>query len=194
MLLVLLSCVLSDDAEPLPERDIHRIAVGSWSLSDGAVLSQGTDGLELNHDGEHHILAAAVLGEPAISEDGTRLVFAHRDDGMTLSALDAITLTRAGLTRRRLVSDGSPDRAAITGDGQWVAYVSGQTGIASVWVVPFDGGIPEQLTNVGLQDAPRQSGAPPDGFIPPPHADPLRIDGGQVVWRSREGEHAVDLP
>ncbi len=113
---------------------------------------------------------------------------------MTISALDAVSLTGEAITRRRLVSDGSPDRVAITADGRWVAYVSGQTGIASVWVVPFDGGEPVQLTNVGLEALPRTPGAPPEGFIPPPHEGPLVIDGEWITWSSPEGEHAVRLP
>ncbi|MFT4976936.1 MAG: hypothetical protein ACI8S6_002841 [Myxococcota bacterium] len=194
MLLLFLACAPSDELPPLAEIDVRMVESGRWSLAEGAVLEQGAAGLVLEHGGRVRLLAAEVLGTPAQSDDGRRLVVSHRDDGLTISALDVVEISADGITQRRLVSEGSPDRAAISEDGEWVAFVSGQTGVASVWAVPFDGGAPQQLTNIGLEDAPRVPGGPPPGFVPPPHDGSLSVQGDEVWWVSPVGQHRVWLP
>ena len=92
------------------------------------------------------------------------------------------------------MEDGCPDRPALSPDGRRVAYVSGVTGVASVFVVSFDGGDPLQLTNVGLENAPITIGRAPHGFVAPPHAGPPWFDGDILVWESPDGRHEVDLP
>ncbi len=94
---------------------------------------------------------------------------------------------------------GAEDGEARSPDGRWVAFVGGATGIASVWVVevPNNGSPAEpiQLTNVGLQDAPRRPGSPPDGFVPPPDRAPLRWkDTRTVAWTAAGVEYTAELP
>jgi hypothetical protein len=76
---------------------------------------------------------------------------------------------------------GSEDRPVISPDGRRLAFVSGITGVASWWVVDLDGALPvppedaRQLTNVGVESAPRKPGHPPAGFVPVP-------DGTVYTW------------
>jgi hypothetical protein len=85
----------------------------------------------------------------------------------------------------------NPDRPAVAPDGT-VAFVSGVTGLAAVWVVA-PGAAPMQLTNVGLERSKRAPGHPPPGFVPPPIDDSLSFsaDGGTLTWNGPDGRHAV---
>jgi hypothetical protein len=76
----------------------------------------------------------------------------------------------------------SPDRPALSPDGQWVAFVYAPAGLASLGLLPFEGGEPRQLTNVGLELHKRRPGEPPLGFVPVPADDSLRFEGDRLVW------------
>jgi hypothetical protein len=187
--LLLLACApdrpVTAETEGRPSWD------GEWSAARGAhvTLQDGLLRLELGE--QDRILAEEVVGAPALSADGRRIALAHRGPGPGLSVLDAVEITDAGVEVRRLVDEGAPDRVALTPDGDTVAYVHNATGIASVWVIPFIGGTPTQLTNVDLVRIPGQE---PVGFVPPPHDGPLRIDGDRITWIAPDGPHAVALP
>lgn len=87
-----------------------------------------------------------------------------------------------------LLEDGwNPDRPALAPDGT-VAFVSGRTGIASIWTVRR-GEAPAQVTNVGLEGAKRRPGQPPPGFVPPPVDDSLAFDGDVLRWSGPDGPH-----
>ncbi|MCA9494232.1 MAG: hypothetical protein KC621_30100 [Myxococcales bacterium] len=98
-----------------------------------------------------------------------------------------------GRSRTLVDASWNADRPALSEDGALVAFVSGRSGIASVWVVPFEGGEPRQLTNVGMRRVKGQPGAP-EGFVPPPVDDSLRFDGDALVWSGPERAHRVELP
>jgi len=126
--------------------------------------------------------------EPVVAGDrGVQVVV---PDGAFCGRLEA----REGDDVRVLVADGCPDRVALSHDGDRVAFVSGVTGIASVYLVPFAGGDPVQLTNVGLEDAPITVGRPPAGFVPPPHGGAPWFDGDVLRWVGPDGPHEVALP
>ena len=130
----------------------------------------------------------ATLGPAAAA--GPSSARAVRVDGASSSRIE---LTRADGTTVILVDRGNPDRVALSPDGAWVAYVSGLTGLASVWVVEARAGAtPRQLTNVGLEARPREPGKPPDGWVAPPHEEgSLRFDGDQLTWDAPDGPHQV---
>ncbi len=166
-----------------------------WAIArDGRLLlTDETLSIEWPHaaDEPATVLATEVVGVPAISADGTRFVFGRNGPGDGLTVLDAVSISADGLSHTTLIADGTPDRVAISADGQWVAWVSGITGIASVWAMPFEGGAPVQLTN---RDLVRIPGQEPAGFVPPPHRAPLRFEGTRIVWESPAGAHEVALP
>lgn len=160
---------------------------GSWNVDgesirlEGRVLSIG--------DTE---VAREVIGLPSVSADGTRIAFSHGLEGNHGTALSVVEKGADGWSAPRiLVAEGTPDRVAISPDGSKIAYVAPAYGIASIWIIPFEGGNPLQLTNVGVR---RDGPGRPDGFVPPPHRGPLRFDGDRLVWESPEGTHEAVLP
>ena len=112
-----------------------------------------------------------------------------------------ILLTQANGSVLQLTDlPGAEDSEALSPDGRWVAFVGGDTGIASVWAVqvPTDGGKappPIQLTNIGLETQRRAPGQAPVGFVPLPDDGPLRwLDARTVAWTAAGVEHTVELP
>lgn len=65
-------------------------------------------------------------------------------------------------------------------DGQSLAFVSGRTGVASIWVIDLITGATSQLTNVGLKPG---AGLGPS-YVPPPvrPGSTLWTDAGQLIW------------
>lgn len=92
-----------------------------------------------------------------------------------------------GRTRVLVDASWNADRPALSDDGRWVAFVSGRSGFASVWIVAFEGGEPRQLTNVGVAREKGATGAPA-GFVPPPVDGSLRFDGEALTWTGPDGE------
>jgi hypothetical protein len=96
--------------------------------------------------------------------------------------------------------EGAEDGETLSPDGRWVAFVGGETGIASVWVarVPAAGAPPHppiQLTNVGLEARPRTPGQAPEGFVPPPDRGALRWAGDRTVtWTAGGVEYSAEVP
>ena len=177
---------------------------GTWELQGATlVLADGT--LVLETPGARQTLAHDVVGPPAVSADGDRVAYARQVGQAALSSIAVIDgrgVDGSWSEPRTLV--GHADRPALSPDGGQVAFVSGSSGIASVWLVPFEGGEPVQLTNRDLRspavspdalDGPvHPPGQPPAGFVPPPHTGPPRFEGDRLVWDAPDGAHGVDLP
>jgi len=153
-------------------------------LAGGQGLVQSARGLAL--DGR--MIVQDPLGPVVIDARGARFVVAERLDGGPASRLLACA---PPAPCRVVVDQGSPDRAAIAPDGQQIAWVASVDGLPAVFVAPFDGGAPTQLTNVGLSPG---VGGPPNGFVEPPHGDPLRFEGGALAWDAPGGAVRVVLP
>src|SRR5690349_4653077 len=68
-------------------------------------------------------------------------------------------VARSGGELRELVP--SADRAVLSPDGRWVAFVYAPFSLAAIGVVPFTGGAPIQLTNVGLAGRKHAPGVAP---------------------------------
>jgi hypothetical protein len=115
-----------------------------------------------------------------VMRQGERAVWAERvGDGPTTRLVTSEgTQTRVLLEQR----GWSPDRPVLSPDGQWVAFVYAPQGIASLGILPFAGGEPRQLTNVGLEQQKRRPGEPPEGFVPVPTDDSLHFEGDRLVW------------
>jgi len=121
------------------------------------------------------------------------------DAHAVLDPVRDVVVRRDGAFVRATALAGAEDGEAVSPDGRWVAFVGGDTGIASVWAVaiPTPGaapGKPIQLTNVGLESAPRQPGQPPAGFVPVPDAAPLRwLDDRTVAWEARGVTYTAEV-
>lgn len=186
-LLLLLSFQACDPAiEPhgtdgLPARE------GAWSAGRGQVRLTPDHTLIWADAAGERALAEEIVGLPAVA--GERVVWsALEGPGTTLWAWEP------GAEPRLLTDEGSPDRPALSPDGETVLFFSGRTGLASLWALPFTGGIPTQITNQGLESAPRRPGEPPAGFVPPPHRGPPRVEGDRARWESPAGPVEVLLP
>jgi hypothetical protein len=103
-------------------------------------------------------------------------------------------LARDGRGVREIVRLGAADRPVLSPDGGWVAFVYAPAGVAAIGLVPFEGGPPVQLTNVGVERHKHEPGVPPDGFVPVPHDDSLAFAGDRLVWDTPAGRQSVRVP
>jgi dipeptidyl aminopeptidase/acylaminoacyl peptidase len=165
---------------------------GEWPLAGGAALVLEQRVLEVRGSSGAVPVAEGVVGRAAVSADGARFVFVRESAGELRTEVLAVELRDGAWSAPRLLADeGTPDLVSISPDGRRVAFVAGAGGIASVFVVPFEGGPPVQLTNLGLVADGRGR---PAGFVPIPYRDPPRFEGGHLIWTSRQGEHRAVLP
>lgn len=131
------------------------------------------------------LVTEGVVGSIASSASGHRHAWSRKVEGAMSTEL---VVEEAG-EEHIVVSEGNPDRPALSPDGQWLAYVSAESGWASVYVLAFDGGEPLQVSNVGLQ--PHKGEGMPPGWTAPPMDESLAFDGDALVWDSPEGTHKM---
>ncbi len=187
---------------PPPESDLPPMAAGSWSLACGAALELEPSGpLQLLEPAGLRPLGGQAVGEPALDTAHRRVAWSQAPKARpdTVVSVVACEGDRWGEPRTLVGGPGSPDRVAISPDGAWVVWVSGASGVASLWAAPFDGGDARQLSNRGVAREAASPGAPPAGFVAPPHQGPPVIEPGQaggyrVSWQAPDGEHSVELP
>jgi hypothetical protein len=136
-----------------------------------------------------------IVGIERYDASDTRRVFVRRVRGSPFTELVAAERVGEGWVEEvRLSGVANPDRPAISPDGETIAFVSGVSGIAAVWVVPFDGGAdPVQITNLGLESIRRTPNQPPTGFIPPPAttAGGIEFSGDMLEWDGPDGRVVV---
>jgi hypothetical protein len=188
--------------DPPPESDLPPLAAGSWSLACGAALDlQASGPLEILERGGLRTLGGQAVGTPAVDKARTRFAWAHAPQARPETVVSVMRCEgRAWGEPRTLVEGpGSPDRVAISPDGAWVVWVSGVSGVASLWAAPFEGGDPIQLTSADIDAAQASPGSPPPGFLAPPHKAPPSIElletgRYRVSWLAPDGEHSLELP
>lgn len=132
---------------------------------------------------------SGLLGSEKTNADGDRKVFVRRVGVQITTELVVSENLSGGWSERVLISGVTmPERPAISPDGETIAFTSGISGLASIWVMPFVGGAdPVQITNVGLQLKKRAPGQPPPGFLPPPIDESLRFEGDDLLWNGPDG-------
>ncbi len=141
------------------------------------------------------VVDRGVSAELAVSPDGRWLVYARRTVGESTD-LARVPLPAGAPVEAITDWDGSEDRPVFSPDGGQLAFVSGRTGIASLYRMPWPpgAGAAVQWTNVGLEDVPRVPGQPPPGFIPPPAAGVRWADDGRLHFEAEGRTWAVALP
>ncbi|RII14221.1 D-alanyl-D-alanine carboxypeptidase precursor [Streptomyces sp. YIM 130001] len=115
------------------------------------------------HMGIDDLYSIALPEQPTLSPDGTRLVYVLRaaDREHDRDNRELWTVPTASGAARRLTRGPADTAPAWSPDGTRVAFLRGGDGPAQVWLLPADGGEPEQVTELPLG-----AGAPawsPDG-------------------------------
>ncbi len=123
------------------------------------------------------------------------------DAGATLEPERDVVLPVDGVLVQVTDLAGAEELEVLSPDRTWVGFVSGHTGIASVWAAPMPtaGGVrqaPIQLTNVGLESVPRTPGQAPEGFVPVPEtAHGLRwLDDQTLGWSAGGQQYSAMVP
>ena len=84
----------------------------------------------------------------AWSTEGT-LIFLQEDDPETGEDLWEIVVGEGGDPRPLIRSPFGENAAALSPDGQWLAYVSDRSGQAEIWVRPYPDGAPIPISSEG---------------------------------------------
>jgi Tol biopolymer transport system component len=122
-----------DASNPIWTPDGRFITFSSRSSGSFAIQSMATDG-----EGEVRTLFTSRLPivPEAWSQDGTQLIFREYSSTRDLFVTD---IREPGSKTVYVVSDFSEHSATLSPSGEWVAYVSDQTGSDEVYVRPFPG-------------------------------------------------------
>jgi hypothetical protein len=159
-------------AERAEYKEARQLRAGlALVTADGELRLRGADGRE-------QTLATDVKGEVS-DAPGQRLV-ATLEGGSRPKGDSAIFVADASGQLTVLAdAEGVDDRPSVSPDEKTVVFVSGRTGVASLWLTTLDGAEPVQLTNRGLESGVAREG-PPEGFVPPP----VMADG--LEWVSKD--------
>jgi TolB protein len=162
-----------------------RHGVRSAALGNDCVFAVTAAGGLVRIDGRgERSLTDGAIGRPAPRADGS--VAIARDHG-DLGESD-VWLVRSDGTARVLAAAPGPDDLPIALPGDRVAFVSGRTGIASLWTVDVRTGATVQLTNRGLS-----IGKPLTDLVPPP-VKVESVDDKSLIYDAGDGERwRVDL-
>ncbi|WP_454831906.1 prolyl oligopeptidase family serine peptidase [Pseudoxanthomonas wuyuanensis] len=105
------------------------------------------------------LAALERVSSPALSPDGSRIVFAKRQIDAELSKASTGLWVRHLLTRdmaqpKRLTpEDWNVNSPSFAPDGKTVYFLSGKSGTQQLYAMPVDGGTPRQLTDFALDVA-----------------------------------------
>ncbi len=119
--------------------------------------------------GPRELATGGVLHALAFSPDSQRMAWAEQASfpDSDLRLLD-LAGNGEGDVQTLLDWPGPEDRPLFSPDGAQLAFVSGKTGWASVYVMDLASREVVQVTNEGVEDLPRKPGEAPEGFVPPP--------------------------
>jgi len=157
----------------------------------------------LNAGGGLHIVSLGSMqpigGEPIKgvacdliwSPSGTSLLVAkHEEAGL---GTDIWLIGVPDGRELRLTNEpGVDDRPAWSPDGEQILFVSGRSGLASLWMMSPDGGGQVQITNKGIKGG---TGRAPEGFVPVPLSsrDLRWKESRRVTYSGGDGLWNVDI-
>ena len=164
------------------KRSLGRRVRAAANGQNGAVfaVNERAELVRIDADGERRLLDG-VVGRPAPRADGSVVV--ARDHG-ELGESDLWLVDDGGGARVLAPAPGGDDVPIALPDNR-VAFVSGRTGIASLWTVNVETGELRQITNRHLR-----LGEPLVDFVPPPvivksaSSEVIEYDAGDgEIWR-----------
>lgn len=133
---------------------------------------------------ESDLLGAGVLGPPALLSGGRRVEARATDEP---GESDLWLVEASGAAASLAAAQGPDEMPMALPDGR-VAFVSGRTTVASLWIVEPSSGLVVQITNRGLV-----AGKPWSGFVPPPARD-VRISASALSYDDGSGRRwSVDF-
>jgi hypothetical protein len=162
------------------ELHLVRSNVRAAALGHDAVFAVTTSNVLVRVDplGSETRLLERAQGKPAVLADGSVAVARAGDEpGET-----DIWLAVAGGEARPLAEGPGPDDLPIALPDGRIAFVSGRSGIASLFIADPNGGALFQLTNRGLSP-----GMPLAGFVPPP-LEVLAVSATEIRYDAGDGE------
>lgn len=186
LLFSLISLAACGTAEPpqAPGTDAVPAVTTVTPTPSGEFLVDAQRRLVLRSGTEERVLAEAIAGGVALSADQRTAAWARLIAGGPEGAVVLASLPEA---EPRTLVEGVVDRVALSPDGAYAAYVRGGE-VPRIELVATAGGEPRVLTNADVVRVPGQA---PEGFVPPPHRDPPRFEGDELVWAAADGEHRV---
>jgi len=193
MLLLLIACSPAPVGGPMDGLPARRTLSPSGSYE--AMVAEG-GALRLRPAGQEALaipVDEGVSPDLAFAPDEAFLVYArrtpHNEADLWRVELDGGV---PGEARPLIQWTGTEDRPVVSPDGARVAFVSGRTGLAAVWVLDLASGDARQLTNVGLEGSPRAPGAPPEGFVPPPDTATFAWGERGLRWVAQQAAWSAD--
>jgi hypothetical protein len=156
---------------------------GQWraSVATGGELHLGPS------EEEGTVVDYDVLIRVAWSPDSNALVYSTRNSGE--SELMWVRPYAVAATESLVDWEGPQDRPVFSPSGRSLAFVSGHTGFASVWVLHLDSEEAIQLNNVDLVRTP---GTAPEGFMPPPE-DVMEWTETTLSWSAQGQNYSVEV-
>jgi len=195
MLLLLIACTPGPVGAPMdglpPRRTLSPSRRWEAMVAEGGALRIRPAGQEA----EAIPVDEGVSPDLAFSPDESLLIYARRTPHNEADLWQVALRDGVPEAPRPLLQwPGTEDRPVVSPAGDRVAFVSGRTGIASIWLLDLETAETRQLTNVGLDEAPRAPGSPPRGFVPPPDTasfdwidEGLRWVADQRAWVADPG-------
>ncbi|MBS2032977.1 MAG: hypothetical protein JST54_34210 [Deltaproteobacteria bacterium] len=163
------------------------LARASWAARvDASTLLAVEDGRLVLHRGNAaRTLLENAAPDFAIDPSGKWIAAVTRKPELKLDTDLVMLPVEGGPTRVLAAFPGSSEsRPIFTPDNRAVIFVSGKSGLASLWRVELASGVTTQLTNIGM----RGGHGIPVGFVPPPSEMALAQWDGETLLYVASGQ------
>ena len=166
-------------------REARRLPTGAVAL-----VTQDGELRVTEANGQSRVIAQNVRGDVLPVGESGRLAMTLRGELEEDGETSIVLADELGELTVLADAEGVDDRPAVSPDGKTVVFVSGRTGVASLWRTTVDGSEPVQLTNAHIEVGVERDGDP-EGFVPPPmRADRIEWVSADVVrYDAGDGEY-----